>query len=514
MDEEIRFDSLNLSTRISNSLSDMGFEVLTPVQAQVIPPALEGHDILATAQTGTGKTAAYGIPILQLRRRALVLTPTRELALQVQRDLDDMCGRTVPSVCLIGGAPFRDQKRVLKKRPDSNVVATPGRLCDHIDRGTVNLDDIELFVLDEADEMLSMGFSDDLNRITRAMPRDRQTMLLAATMPKSVDKLAAAALYQPVKINVGGTRARAADTVLQSVLVAPKRNRAEAIERLIIRYDPEACIVFCKTRNRTEELAKELSGIGAEALHGGYPQKHRDSVMTRFRNGQCSLLVATDVASRGLDVLAVNLVIQDDMPQNSEVYVHRVGRTGRAGREGRSILIVSKGVKRRIGMLRKVAGHIEDEPMPSEAEINELVTLRLVDEIIENEPGEVAISTFDRAVESGLDAQDIALAALQMLVHESQSANGNGSMNGTTALALGVGKVDRVRPKDLVAVVCNEGGLKGDKIGQIDLLDRISVVEVPTADIAMLLSALSGSRIRGRWLKPRHADDWDFAPRY
>jgi ATP-dependent RNA helicase DeaD len=165
-------------------------------------------------------------------------------------------------------------------------------------------------------------------------------------------------------------------------------------------------------------------------------------------------------------------------------------------------------------MLRKVAGHIEDEPMPSEAEINELVTLRLVDEIIENEPGEVAISTFDRAVESGLDAQDIALAALQMLVHKSQSANGNGSMNGTTALALGVGKVDRVRPKDLVAVVCNEGGLKGDKIGQIDLLDRISVVEVPTADIAMLLSALSGSRIRGRWLKPRHADDWDFAPRY
>ncbi len=185
MDEEIRFDSLNLSTRISNSLLDMGFEVLTPVQAQVIPPALEGHDILATAQTGTGKTAAYGIPILQLRRRALVLVPTRELALQVQRDLDDMCGRTVPSVCLIGGAPFRDQKRVLKKRPDSNVVATPGRLCDHIDRGTVNLDDIEIFVLDEADEMLSMGFSDDLNRITRAMPRDRQTMLLAATMRRS-----------------------------------------------------------------------------------------------------------------------------------------------------------------------------------------------------------------------------------------------------------------------------------------------------------------------------------------
>ena len=513
MVENNRFDTLDLRPRIAQSIEEMGFEIMTPVQQKVIPPALEGRDILATAQTGTGKTAAYGIPILQSGMRSLVLAPTRELALQVQSDLDRMCGGTTPSVCLIGGAPFRDQKRALKRRPESNVVATPGRLCDHIDQGTVHLDDIEMFVLDEADEMLSMGFSEDLNRITKVMPRDRQTLLLAATMPKGVERLAKAALQDPVQVSVGGGRSKVADTVEQSVLIIPKRSRAQAIERLLIRYDPEACIVFCKTRTRTEELAKELSHMGAEPLHGGYQQKHRDNVMGRFRQGRSNLLVATDVAARGLDVEAVELIIQDDMPQNSEVYVHRVGRTGRAGRHGKSILLVSKGVSRRIGMLKKVAGQLDKEPLPTAAEAEELQTLRLVEDMLGNEPSKLAKTAYKAALETNLSAEEIALAAIEMLVHDTDENNNNSNKNGSTALALAVGKMDRVRPKDLVAAICNDGGLNGNKIGRIDLLDKISVIEVPSSEINGLVSALSNSKFRGRKLKPRHADDWEFAYR-
>ncbi len=512
MVRDIRFESLGLRPYIANSLLGMGFEEMTPVQAEVIPAAMQGRDILATAQTGTGKTGAYVIPILQMGARALILAPTRELALQVQDDFNRMCGGTHPSVCLIGGAPFRDQKRALRKRPDSNIVATPGRLCDHIDQGTVELDDIEVFVLDEADEMLSMGFSDDLDRINAAMPQDCQTLLLAATMPKSVKRLANAALREPVQINAGSGPLKAADTVEQSVLIVPKRSRAQAIERLLVRYDPEACIIFCRTRNRTEELAKELSHIGAESLHGGYQQKHRDNVMTRFRNGRSNLLVATDVAARGLDVDAIDLVIQDDMPANSEVYVHRVGRTGRAGREGRSILLISKGVSRRIGMLTKVAGRLGKEPLPTAAEVEELQTIRLVEEMMENEPSRLARTAYDSALESDLSPEQIALAAIEMLVGEAKLEESS-KRTGSTALALKVGKMDRVRPKDLVAVICNEGGLKGDKIGRIDLLDRISVVEVPTSEVESLVAALSNTKVRGRWLKPRHADDWEFANR-
>ena len=512
MDQDIKFDSLGLRPYIANSLIGMGFEEMTPVQAEVIPVALQGRDILATAQTGTGKTAAYVIPILQLGARSLILAPTRELALQVQDDFNRMCGGTHPSVCLIGGAPFRDQKRALKRRPDSNIVATPGRLCDHIDQGTVNLGDIEMFVLDEADEMLSMGFSDDLDRINAAMPQECQTLLLAATMPKSVERLANAALDRPITIKAGSGPLKAADTVVQSVLIVPKRSRGQAIERLLVRYDPEACIIFCRTRNRTEELAKELSHIGAESLHGGYQQKHRDNVMTRFRNGRLNLLVATDVAARGLDVEAIDLVIQDDMPSNSEVYVHRVGRTGRAGREGRSILLISKGVSRRIGMLNKVAGHLGKEALPTAEEVEELQTIRLVEEMMENEPGQLARTAYNSAIESNLSPEQIALAAIEMLVGDAKLEE-TSNHTGNTALALTVGKVDHVRPKDIVAVICNEGGLKGDRIGRIDLLDRISVVEVPSSEIDALVSALSNTKVRGRWLKPRHADDWDFANR-
>ena len=511
MDEKNRFDTLDLKSRISQSIEEMGFEIMTPVQQKVIPPALEGRDILATAQTGTGKTAAYGIPILQSGVRSLVLAPTRELALQVQSDLDRMCGGTTPIVCLIGGAPFRDQKRSLKRKPESNIVATPGRLCDHIDHGTVLLDDVEIFVLDEADEMLSMGFSDDLNRITRVMPRERQTLLLAATMPKAVEKLAKNALRDPVEVSVGGGRSKVADTVTQSVLIMPKKSRAQAIERLLIRYDPEACIVFCKTRNRTEELAKELSHMGAEPLHGGYQQKHRDNVMRRFREGMSNLLVATDVAARGLDVEAVDLVIQDDMPQNSEVYVHRVGRTGRAGRHGKSILLVSKGVSRRIGMLKKVAGELDKEPPPTAMEAEELQTLRLVEDMLENEPSELAKSTLKAALATDLTVEDIALAAIGMLVHDTDGSQSKNA--GSTALALAVGKMDRVRPKDLVGAICNEGGLDGNMIGRIDVLDKISVIEVPSSEIEGLVNNLSKSKFRGRWLKPRHADDWEFSSR-
>ncbi|DAC23556.1 MAG TPA: hypothetical protein HA345_03645, partial [Candidatus Thalassarchaeaceae archaeon] len=229
----------------------------------------------------------------------------------------------------------------------------------------------------------------------------------------------------------------------------------------------------------------------------------------RLRQGSINILVATDVAARGLDVEAVDLVIQDDMPQNSEVYVHRVGRTGRAGRHGKSILLVSKGVSRRIGMLKKVAGHLDNEPVPTASEAEELQTLRLVEDMLENQPSKLAKSTFKAALETDLSVEDIALSAIEMLVHDTDE--GQSKKGSSTALALAVGKKDRIRPKDLVGAICNDGGLDGNMIGRIDVLDKISVIEVPSSEIDRLVTNLSKSKFRGRWLKPRHADDWEFS---
>src|ERR1041385_138872 len=339
----MHFNELPLSAPVQSALEAMGFEEATPVQAETIPLLLAGTDLVAQAQTGTGKTAAFGIPLVEAARsgrRGLVLCPTRELAQQVQRELQAIAkGSPADVVCLIGGSSFGEQVLALKHHPDAILVATPGRIVDPLGRGTLDLGAITLLVLDEADEMLSMGFADDLEAIVAALPTARQTMLFTATLAPVVDQLARKALKDPVTIRAGARGATAA-LVQQLYAVVGGHERTEAVRRILDVEHPKAALLFCRTRERVEQLGQELKALGPEVLHGGMDQRVRDAAMSRVRGGRTKLLIATDVAARGLDVEDIELVLHDEAAADVDTYIHRIGRTGRAGRSGRSILFL------------------------------------------------------------------------------------------------------------------------------------------------------------------------------
>ncbi|MGB0174543.1 MAG: DEAD/DEAH box helicase, partial [Candidatus Poseidoniaceae archaeon] len=356
MSDSTTFESLELEAHLLDRLDALGYEFATPVQAMAIPPAIAGRDVLATARTGTGKTAAFVLPILQTHKPGVIICPTRELALQVVNEIERLSGLDNIATALIGGASMKKQIQQLTEWPDAILVATPGRICDHMERGNVDLNQYDVLVLDEADEMLSMGFADDLEYIVDQMNPDHQTLLFSATMPKHVQKLANKILEDPEQIRASGTEARPPSLVKQYVMICTLRQRVDAIEKLLLAWQPSAAIIFCKTRNRVETVADILRPKGAEALHGGMSQAERTRVMNRFREGRTNLLVATDVAARGIDVDRVDLVLQDDLPTDDDTYIHRVGRTGRAGRTGRSVLMVGNRAVRHIKRIEKKVG--------------------------------------------------------------------------------------------------------------------------------------------------------------
>ncbi len=517
----MRFDALPLHETTLAALEAMGFEETTPVQEETLPVLLEGRDVVAQAQTGTGKTAAFGIPLVEAARdgrRGIVLTPTRELAKQVQRELQSIAhGSPVDVVCLIGGASFPDQVRALKRHPDAILVATPGRVVDHLQKETLDLSGMAALVLDEADEMLSMGFADELDAIVETLPEQRQTMLFTATLPPAIEKLAKRALRDPATIRArGGQDKGAAATVEQCFALVRFHDRPDAVRRLLLSEDPKAALLFCKTRGRVEDLAEALRDVGAEALHGGMGQPMRDAVMKRFRDGRTRLLVATDVAARGLDVEDVELVLHDEPATDVETYIHRVGRTGRAGREGRSVLLLGPGGMRKLAPIQRATGRLQKIEVPTDADLAGLRRDRLVAELVGlEETGPSAQGVLDKAMATGLDARDVALRALELLAAsqaepEDEDAGGEPDEDATAALALKVGLMDNVRPGDLVGMLANEGGLRGDQVGRIDLLPRMSVVEIPARELPRIIGALERTKVRGQWVRPREAEDWRF----
>ncbi|MBX5477190.1 MAG: DEAD/DEAH box helicase [Clostridia bacterium] len=342
------FRELGLSPEMLRAVSAAGFEEPTPIQARVIPLALTGRDVVGQAQTGTGKTAAFGIPVLERLDPAgpspqvLILTPTRELAIQVAEELARLAPRGRHLVLPIyGGQDFGHQLRALRANPKV-LVCTPGRLLDHMRRKTVHLDGVRVVVLDEADEMLNMGFIDDVEAILSAVPEDRQTMLFSATMPSAVASLAQRFLRDPVRVAVAPKQVTVPQ-VRQAYIEVREDQKFETLCRVLDVDSPALAIVFGRTKRRVGEIAEGLQKRGylAEALHGDLSQRQRDQVMRRFRSGACEVLVATDVAARGLDVSDVTHVINFDIPQDPESYVHRVGRTGRAGRAGEAVTFVT-----------------------------------------------------------------------------------------------------------------------------------------------------------------------------
>lgn len=427
------FNDFGLESKVLRAVTEMGFEEPTPVQERTIPIAMQGRDLIGQAQTGTGKTAAFGIPLIskieaaEEKIVALVMTPTRELAIQVAEEFGKLGRfkgiRTLP---IYGGQDIVRQIRALKKHPQI-IIGTPGRLLDHIQRKTIRLDDVRTVVLDEADEMLDMGFMDDIQSILKLVPEERHTMLFSATMPPNIQRLAQQFLRNPEHISVVPKQITA-PLITQNYMEVHERQKFEALSRLLDMESPELAIVFGRTKRRVDELSEALQkrGYSADGLHGDLSQNQRDIVMRKFREGSIDVLVATDVAARGLDVSGVTHVINFDLPQDPESYVHRIGRTGRAGKEGSAWTFVTPREIDHLHLIEKITRHrINRKPLPTMAEAIEgkqkIVAERLLDVIQNDSVNEfkgVAIQLLEQ-----YDSVQLVAGALKLLTGEKKEVN-------------------------------------------------------------------------------------------
>ncbi|MNH80243.1 DEAD-box ATP-dependent RNA helicase CshA [compost metagenome] len=389
------FTEFGLEPKVLQAITELGFEEATPIQAKSIPFAMEGRDLIGQAQTGTGKTAAFGLPLINKISReeerivALIMAPTRELAIQVAEEISKLSRfKGIRSLPIYGGQDIVRQIRALKKKPQI-IIGTPGRLLDHINRKTIKLDDVQTVILDEADEMLDMGFMDDIQSILKLVPEERQTMLFSATMPTNIQKLAQQFLKNPEHVSVIPKQV-SAPLIDQAYIEVHERQKFDALTRLLDMESPELAIVFGRTKRRVDELAEALSkrGYSADGLHGDLSQNQRDTVMRKFRDGSIDVLVATDVAARGLDVSGVTHVVNFDLPQDPESYVHRIGRTGRAGKEGAAYSFVTPRELDHLHFIERVTRHrITKKPLPSIAEAIEgkqRITAERLIELVEN----------------------------------------------------------------------------------------------------------------------------------
>ena len=537
------FADLTLAAELCQALSGLGYEEPTPIQQAAIPPLLAGRDLVGQAATGTGKTAAFALPVLQRilgeggRRPeplALVLVPTRELAMQVSEAMNsygrDMGARVLP---IYGGQPIGRQLRALDRGTDV-VVATPGRALDHINRGTLNLRDVEIVVLDEADEMLDMGFAEDIEAILAVTGDSRQTALFSATMPPRIDGMVRRYLRDPVRVQLSRQASESDEglRVRQTAYVVPRGHKPAALARVLDLEAPTAAVVFCRTRDEVDRLTETLNGRGhrAEALHGGMDQQQRDRVMGRLRGGGLDLLVATDVAARGLDVEQLTHVVNYDVPSAPELYVHRIGRVGRAGREGTAITLVEPREHRMLKTIERATRQpVAIEKLPTLADLRSRrleQTRAALREILIN--GD--LDDFRAVVEplgEEFHLYEVALAAVK-LAHQASGApreeeelpevelaptsDGSGrrkaagrderrvrrATGGTTRLFVGTGRSAGVRPADLVGAITGESYLSGSDIGAIEIADRFSLVEVPESAADDVVATLRRATIKGR----------------
>ena len=543
------FSSLGLDPRLLSALSSLGYEEPTPIQLQAIPPLLAGRDVLAQAAAGTGKTAAFALPMLDRlireggERKAvfgLVLVPTRELAMQVAEAVHRYGrGTGVRVLAVYGGSSMGLQLRELARGVDV-VVATPGRALDHVKRGTLKLSGVKLVILDEADEMLDMGFAEDLEAILDATPEGHPMALFSATFPARIAGLAGRHLTSPVELRLGAARdaAGAKDDggikVKQTAYVVPRAHKLAALSRILDLEDPTSAIVFCRTRTEVDEISEKLNARGrrAEALHGGFTQDQRDRVMKRFRSGAADLLIATDVAARGLDVEQISHVFNYDVPSEAEAYVHRIGRTARAGRAGTAITLFEPREQWLLANVERLTKKkIERATVPTVADLRarrlELTRASLRETILGG-----GLETFRVAVDSLADEFDIldVAAAGVKLAHEAAGSPGEEEeipsipvpqdrprfvprsetagmtrpvrrtprLPGAVSLFIGAGRDAGIRPADLFGAITNEAKIPSRAIGAIEIADRFSLVEVPGESADAVIEALRKTTVRGR----------------
>jgi ATP-dependent RNA helicase DbpA len=452
------FSSLHLKIHMLKNLASLGYTGMTPIQAHSLPLILAGKDVIAKAKTGSGKTAAFGIGLLSRlevtssRVQALVLCPTRELADQVGKELRRLARFTdnIKVLTLCGGVPFGPQLGSLEHGAHI-VVGTPGRLLDHLRRGTLDLTCLQTLVLDEADRMLDMGFQDEISALIAATPKQRQTLLFSATYPEAIAAMSAAIQHQPVEVSVDEVHDESA--IEQVLFEVPKEERTEALARILAHYRPESTLVFCNTKVECQEVAAALvkRGFSALAIHGDLEQRERDQVLVRFANKSVSVLVATDVAARGLDIKELAAVINFELSRDPEIHIHRIGRTGRAGETGLGLSLVTPQESRRV-----------------------------------------------QAIETAL-GNPITRGKLETLT----TAAGGPLAPPMVTLCIDGGRKSKLRPGDILGALTGAGGIAASEVGRIDLFDFHACVAIVRSTADQALSCLSGNKIKGRFFKVR-----------
>ena len=561
--ETVRFDELQLDERIFRAVTDMGFEAASPIQAQAIPVQMEGRDVVGQAQTGTGKTAAFGIPLLQKidpnskKLQAIALCPTRELAIQVADEVRRLAKymHGIKVLPIYGGQDIVRQIRGLKDGTQI-VIGTPGRVMDHMRRKTIRCEHIHTVIMDEADEMLNMGFLEDMETILSQLPQERQTVMFSATMPMEIQNIAKRFQKDPVTVKVVKKELTVPKVTQYYYEVKPK-TKVEVMCRLLDMYAPKLSIAFCNTKRQVDELVQDLQGRGyfAEGLHGDLKQMQRDRVMSSFRSGATEILVATDVAARGLDVDDVEAVFNYDIPQDDEYYVHRIGRTGRAGKDGIAFsLVVGKEVYKLRDIQRYCKTKIIPQAIPSLDDITAIKAEKIMEQVmdlINDTDLTKMVNIIEKKVleEEECTTLDVAAALLKLAMGEENEdiidcsrparslddldrygrdgrggrgrggrdgrygRDGRGSRDGRygrdgrydrdeeedmARLFVNIGKSQNVRPGDILGAVAGESGISGKMVGSIDMYDNYTFVDVPREYADAVLRAMKDVKIKGK----------------
>ncbi len=563
--ESVRFEDLQLDDRILRAVADMGFEEASPIQAKSIPVQLEGVDMIGQTQTGTGKTAAFGIPLLQKidpknkKLQAVALCPTRELAIQVAEEIRSLAKymHGIKVLPIYGGQDIVRQIKGLKDGTQI-IIGTPGRVMDHMRRKTVKFDQVHTVIMDEADEMLNMGFLEDMETILSELPTERQTIMFSATMPPEIQKIAESFQKDPQVIRVV-KKELTVPKVTQYYYEVKPRTKVEVMCRLLDLYAPKLSVAFCNTKKQVDELVDELQGRGyfAEGLHGDLKQIQRDRVMNSFRNGRTEILVATDVAARGIDVDDVEAVFNYDIPQDDEYYVHRIGRTGRAGRTGIAFSFV---VGREVYKLRDIQRYCKTKIIPQAVPSLDDITEIKAEKILEQAGcvmNEMDLSPIVHILEKKLLEEDytsleLAAALLRMHMGESnediiidsrparslddldswggkdqrgrrdgrygrgrdargqrsgRGGRGRSQDNGMARLFLNVGRDQNIKPGDVLGAIAGESGISGRMIGSIDMYDKYTFVEVPEDCAGEVLECMKRVKIRGKNVRMELANE-------
>ncbi|SEW35114.1 ATP-dependent RNA helicase DeaD [[Clostridium] fimetarium] len=518
----MKFEELNIDEKILKAIEDMGFEEASPIQSQAIPVIVSGKDIVGQAQTGTGKTAAYAIPMLEKidpkskNVQAVVLCPTRELAIQVAEEIRKLAKymTAIKVLPIYGGQEIVKQIKSLKTGVQV-IVGTPGRVMDHMRRKTIKFDHVNMIILDEADEMLNMGFREDIETILTDTPDDRQTVLFSATMPKAIIDIAKRFQHDAETIKVVRKELTVTNIEQFYFEVRPK-TKNEVLSRLIDLYNPKLSVVFCNTKRQVDELISELKGRGyfADGIHGDMKQAQRDRVMSDFRKGKTEILIATDVAARGIDVENVDIVFNYDLPQDEEYYVHRIGRTGRAGKAGMAFSFISgKEVYKLKDIERYCNTKIHAKPIPS---LNDVKNTKLdkmfasiKETITEGNLAEMITAVEEHVNDEDYTAMDMAAALLKLSMGDSNNSpedlqpahyeeKEDNSSNTMVRLFINIGKKQGVKPSNILGAIAGESGIPGKLVGGIDMYDSYTFVEVPRKHANEVLAAMENVKIKGK----------------